>query len=861
MPGRTGTSSADIVEINSLSDKEFKERMDKAIKESRLFTRAEIGRIMADASDKDRDKMDKVAHKDYSHFEKMSRLTRNAMASQFILDNPELFSGDVTSALGYISGKQNETGDNWQQHPLLRLGVSLQMRNPEKAELAKELDMKLNTLVMVDTLEPVTGEAKATIESLYGDKAADVLSENLAKQKVMAKTLLMAQLGGLTVETGDKQALWKGDVANAFAHCSRVCVSMPGGKDKQSELYASLLGSKLGDNSGVMKTRTAATHSVNRSEIATGTRLKENKHKISCFSDQYGMNVAIGGLGKNGISGANASKRALLGDGSCGHMYMHIEPGDEAHYGGMLIGFESDSAGVTNQMGHTHDILATGEKASSFGGQRDDEIGNKYGGRDIDLRSFDAAELVEIFDAFDKKIGDYSDPSIRPIMEQLCGEPMDAERMTQLLVDIGLRHDRAKELAEKNLAPVMTAHDKEEMTTLFEMAKSGMEATGEKMNSYEQENIADSYKDAIAALPGDKRDLVENLLKTYESCGQLHAQELEAAERLGFVVRASSLLNDPNATTRVRRNGLNMQKAAIERQQNAARLEKEAKQFVENIVKGEETAEMLVQAAQFIDQNAAIKPADNLTKSVMGDVKTGYSQDQFKQFVTKMESNKRSFMGIGLSNSEEYEQVISALHTIDELHGKEVTPENAKLMARSYNALVEACEDYIDKHGEPRTKSGQERLKTIKELSEFAKDTSFDSAKSEKLAQEFAGKKWKDVPYTENMASKDVKQAVSKLESNDLLPTVKAVQDKSKFKEELDQIMQAKVAEAKDAEAGKTDLSRQKARQREASSLEELAADSKATVRKPLAKRTPEKSAERKVPTKPLPQIPQGPHK
>lgn len=54
------------------------------------------------------------------------------------------------------------------------------------------------------------------------------------------------------------------------------------------------------------------------------------------------------------------------------HTYSMYKEGDEEHYGAMLMGMESDAHGVMNQMGHTHDIHATPEKASSFGGQRTD---------------------------------------------------------------------------------------------------------------------------------------------------------------------------------------------------------------------------------------------------------------------------------------------------------------------------------------------------------------------------------------------------------------------------------------------------------------------------------------------------------
>ena len=49
------------------------------------------------------------------------------------------------------------------------------------------------------------------------------------------------------------------------------------------------------------------------------------------------------------------------------------------------MGLEPDSYGVKNQLGHTHDIKATDEKASSLGGQRADEVVLKYGGRRCDL--------------------------------------------------------------------------------------------------------------------------------------------------------------------------------------------------------------------------------------------------------------------------------------------------------------------------------------------------------------------------------------------------------------------------------------------------------------------------------------------
>lgn len=73
----------------------------------------------------------------------------------------------------------------------------------------------------------------------------------------------------------------------------------------------------------------------------------------------------------------------------------------------MLMGMESDAHGVMNQMGHTHDIHATLEKASSFGGQRTDEVGNKYGGRQCDLSKKSAREITRWMTALERKMQEW----------------------------------------------------------------------------------------------------------------------------------------------------------------------------------------------------------------------------------------------------------------------------------------------------------------------------------------------------------------------------------------------------------------------------------------------------------------------
>ena len=109
----------------------------------------------------------------------------------------------------------------------------------------------------------------------------------------------------------------------------------------------------------------------------------------------------------------------------------------------MLMGMESDAHGVVNQMGHTHDIHATPEKASSFGGQRTDEVGNKYGGRQCDLSKKSAREITRWMTALERKMQEWqsqpdgmSGADAEEAMRLLAGESLHVwnwTRMSELL--------------------------------------------------------------------------------------------------------------------------------------------------------------------------------------------------------------------------------------------------------------------------------------------------------------------------------------------------------------------------------------------------------------------------------------------
>lgn len=117
---------------------------------------------------------------------------------------------------------------------------------------------------------------------------------------------------------------------------------------------------------------------------------------------------------------------------------------DATHYGTMLMGLESDANGVTNQMGHTHDWHATPEKASSLGGQRTDEVGDKYGGRQCLLNEMSAMDITTWMLALEHKMlewqanGGMGQTEARDVISMLAGKKLDAQQWTRLRGILGV---------------------------------------------------------------------------------------------------------------------------------------------------------------------------------------------------------------------------------------------------------------------------------------------------------------------------------------------------------------------------------------------------------------------------------------
>lgn len=391
---------------------------------------------------------------DFSNFENLDNAMRNMIATKALNDFKEEFhippAGDIETICGQLrqSGvTRYGKGVSGLLNPALRLGLSLAQRSEQDPDMKRfylELDEAMSTAVMVSTLTCVSDQA--TVERYYREKGAskpakkaqEAIEANKAQQIQIAKRLLLMQLSDfkktrLNEAGGWDKSDWDKSMAVALSHCSRVVLTLPKqavgkeGKKAQKEMWKAIL-TIGGKNKAEDNSRFSSTHSVERRNVLKGGDLSISEEKKRPFNliGQRGMNCAIGGLGNAGISG-----KMLSNDGSCGHFYSMHKEGDETNQGVMLMGLESDASGVTNQMGHTHDIRATAEKASSLGGQRTDEVGEKYGGRQCNLAELSPEQITKWMLALEKKMEEWQkltqgmeNADAVKVMELLSGKKM-----------------------------------------------------------------------------------------------------------------------------------------------------------------------------------------------------------------------------------------------------------------------------------------------------------------------------------------------------------------------------------------------------------------------------------------------------
>lgn len=400
--------------------------------------------------------MQQLAAGDYSNFENVQPVIKNVAASrkyqEFRRNYPAIAMDGNFPAEELVQQMKAEHGVSALMDPALRLGLSLARHTEDVPETEKEncrrLDEAMSRELMYETLTHVE-DSNTYTERLIREcgvpegAAADVanreLSGAMAQQTEIAKRLLLMQLSDFKVY--DKQgnaSAWDAPVAVALSHCRRIVLTMPTeqtqGQTTERAMWNSIFHT-ANNFVAADRSRTASTHSLKRRKVRAEGRTKEKKVLVNLIG-QRGMNCAIGGIGNTGISG-----KMIRNNGSCGHFYSMYKEGTGDSYGAILFGLESDAAGVVNQMGHKHDHHAKPEAASSLGGQRVDEIGADYGGRQCDLTHLTPAQITAWMNALETKLSQWNetkDPRKQEVMRLLTGRKLTAEEIGNLKQTLGV---------------------------------------------------------------------------------------------------------------------------------------------------------------------------------------------------------------------------------------------------------------------------------------------------------------------------------------------------------------------------------------------------------------------------------------
>lgn len=389
----------------------------------------------------------------YSQIEAVPPLLKNYLGTKKVNEFLERYGTDVSKP-----EVQNFLQDN-AMDGTFRAGLSIaRHQGTIQARELQECERFLNRHVMEKTLGPVDRAAKASIEA--APDGANLLNMNLEKRVMMAKLLVMCQIGRFDEKREDgKSKPYEDTMAEAFAHGGRTKFALPYGGSQQAVLDA-VMGDK--NHPSGLKGRTAATHYVSAQKVdvngKTVAEMKEERPNANLFkimSKQYGMNVAVGGMGEMG-----PHRERIMADGRNGHMYMRAAKGGTKTCGSLLVGFENSGPGKKSRIGSSHGASAKSAGQSAF--MADKGVpGAVIDGRTVDLSGINPETFQEFMTAFTEKyrtlLSDaesYSGPtwmSSRKKLEEfnrlLSGEQAEPDILKMMLADLGIGLNR--KLVEK----------------------------------------------------------------------------------------------------------------------------------------------------------------------------------------------------------------------------------------------------------------------------------------------------------------------------------------------------------------------------------------------------------------------------
>ena len=399
----------------------------------------EIGGSIHNMPLKYRDAITLSLQNEHGSFEKLPLLIRNYLGAFALKQFRERFNGNPSLE----NEEVRKYLDKNLMNAALRAGISAEKSQESTRDMATALDTYMNAGLMKKTMQAPSEQAKGNLLNFLDEsKVNEMVARNMERQLVMAKAMLLAQLG--KYEVIDKNGISHEldvPVYETLVHGNRTNFVLPRGESSGSVIDA-FMGEDGGAGAGIEK-RTAATHSVKRRSIGNSGAVRSDTKELRTynpfrvFGNQYGMDIAVGGIGENG-----PNKRIVTGNGEAGHMYMRAERGDAKHCGSLLIGIEGSAPGKDNYIGHSHGIRAKKAKQSAFLADKS-IVGNKIGGRQIDLSGISAEALASILNKFTENYRALQhDPAQREklsgLNDKLMGKQMTPEALVEMLASLNI---------------------------------------------------------------------------------------------------------------------------------------------------------------------------------------------------------------------------------------------------------------------------------------------------------------------------------------------------------------------------------------------------------------------------------------
>ena len=441
-------SSKELKKINKDYKKMFKESGCRLLSEDEMQNVSDSMKML-DSSDV---KIIKNAQNgNYAEFNDASALVRNYVGTLSLRKMVE----ETGVAQDQLSLSNPQVKKYVQDHILdagFRTGLAaLKHTFPANANF-KALDEYSNEYMLAQTLAvPTQAKVDALRNSLGASNADRELQKNLSKQVVLAKTLFLAQLGQYNMKENGANVEYKGSIAETFAHGGRTNFILPH-NDVNNEVLAAFDGGEIAKNAE-FKSRMAATHSATQrklnADLSIAEESKEEKPKFSevgkIFSNQYGMDVAVGGIGEMG-----PNQKPVLADGSAGHMYIRKQKGNENTCGSLMVGIESAASLKTSHTGHFHTPLAKSSKQSAF---LSDKFGpgDKTDGKTVDLSGLDASKLASVLKEFENGYmalqNSSNSKALNQVNELLSGKRMQEAELVSLMTNtLGMKKDFVMEV-------------------------------------------------------------------------------------------------------------------------------------------------------------------------------------------------------------------------------------------------------------------------------------------------------------------------------------------------------------------------------------------------------------------------------